>query len=42
MIKESGMELLPGYNVKWRPLPAELEAAEQYGYDFAVKVSKGE
>ncbi|MSS81370.1 MULTISPECIES: FprA family A-type flavoprotein [Acidaminococcus] len=42
MIKESGMELLPGYNVKWRPLPAELEAAEQYGYDFAEKVSKGE
>jgi len=42
MIKDSGMELLPGYNVKWRPLPKELEAAEQYGYDFAEKVSKGE
>ena len=39
---DPGMELLPGYNVKWRPLPKELEAAEQYGYDFAEKVSKGE
>ena len=42
MIRDSGMELLPGYNVKWRPLPKELEAAEQYGFDFAEKVSKGE
>ena len=25
MIRDSGMELLPGYNVKWRPLPKELE-----------------
>ena len=25
-----------------RPLPKELDAAEQYGFDFAEKVSKGE
>ena len=40
LIKASGMELLPGYNVKWRPLPEELEKAEKYGFDFAETVSQ--
>ena len=39
LIKASGMELLPGYNVKWRP-PEELEKAEKYGFDFAETVSQ--
>lgn len=42
MIQEAGMDLLPGYTVKWRPLPEEIKAAENFGYEFAEKVSKGE
>ncbi len=38
-ITASGMELLPGYNCKWRPLPADIKAAEKFGYEFAQKVS---
>lgn len=42
MIQEAGMDLLPGYTVKWRPLPEEIKATENFGYEFAEKVSKGE
>lgn len=42
MLQEAGLDVVPGYNVKWRPLPKELDAAEQFGYEFAEKVAKGE
>ena len=38
-ISASGMELLPGFTCKWRPLPEEIKAAEKFGYEFAEKVS---
>ena len=28
----------PGFNCKWTPQQAEIEAAEKYGYDFALKL----
>lgn len=28
----------PGFNCKWTPQKAELEAAEKYGYEFALKI----
>jgi len=37
-ITKAGMELVPGYNCKWRPSPKEIEAAEQFGFDFATKL----
>mgnify|MGYP000833709622 CR=1 FL=1 len=38
-ITASGMELLPGYTCKWRPLPEEIKAAEKFGYEFAEKIA---
>ena len=38
-ITASGMELLPGYTCKWRPLPEEIKAAEKIGYEFAEKIA---
>ena len=28
----------PGFNCKWTPQQTEIEAAEKYGYDFALKL----
>lgn len=28
----------PGFNCKWTPQQVEIEAAEKYGYDFALKL----
>ena len=30
----------PGFNCKWTPQEADLEKAEQYGYDFALSLKK--
>ncbi len=31
-------EVLPGYQCKWTPQPINLDAAEQFGYDFAQEL----
>ena len=34
-IGKAGMELVPGFNCKWKPSAEEIAAAEKFGYDFA-------
>lgn len=34
------MELLPGYTCKWKPQALEMEAAEKFGYDFAMALKE--
>ncbi len=41
MLQKAGLELLPGYNCKWRPQEVEIAAAEKYGYDFAKSLQEG-
>lgn len=41
LLTKAGFTVEAGYNCKWRPQPAEIAAAEDYGYSFAKKILEG-
>ena len=42
MLGKFSKEILPGHTCKWTPQPNNVEAAEQFGYDFAQTLLEDE
>ena len=40
LMTKAGFDMQPGFNCKWKPQPGEMEAAEKFGYEFAMKIKE--